>query len=144
FEVMQDDTYLITQDGWQAKTYRIMVENKAKKKVDKGWTCDLVPKELVINRYFKAEKEAIEELEANKEAIAAELVELEEEHSGEDGCFAEMDRINKTNINARLRELKDEQEVEEEVKVLKDYIALLDKQTATNRKIREAEKELDD
>src|SRR5690554_6898612 len=144
FEVMQDDTYLITQDGWQAKTYRIIVENKAKKKVDKGWTCDLVPKELVINRYFKEEKEAIELLQQETENLAAELVEVEEEHSGEDGYFAEMERVNKSNINARLRELKDEDDVEEEVKVLKQYIKLLDKQTATNKKIREAENDLDE
>lgn len=143
FEAMQDDMYILTQDGWQAKTYRIIEENKSKKKVDKGWTCDLVPKELVINRYFTAEKEAIENLEAEKETIEAELSELEEEHSGEDGYFAEMESLNKTNINARLRELRDEEDIEEE-QVLKDYVALLDKRTATNRKIREANEKLDD
>jgi hypothetical protein len=51
-EVMQDDCYIVAADGWKAETYRILVENKQKKMVDKGWTCDLVPKDLVINRYF--------------------------------------------------------------------------------------------
>ena len=55
-EVMQDDCYLISVDGWKAETYRILVENKQKKMVDKGWTCDLVPKELVINRFSLIEK----------------------------------------------------------------------------------------
>jgi len=63
-EVMQDDCYLITVDGWIAKTERIIVEKKGKKPVDKGWICELVPKELVINRYFKKEKAAIEVLQA--------------------------------------------------------------------------------
>lgn len=143
FEIMQDDTYLITQDGWKAETYRIIVENKQKKKVDKGWTCDLVPKDLVTNRYFKTEKEALENLQAEKETIASELTELEEEHSGEDGYFGEMEKVNKATINARIKELKSETDIADELKVLKQYIALLTKQTATNKKIKEAEKELD-
>lgn len=144
FEVMQDDGYLITQDGWEAKTYRIIVESgKTKRKVDKGWTCDLVPKELVINRYFTAEKEALETLQTEKEAIADELVELEEEHSGEEGYFAEMERVNKGNVNARIKELKGETDTADELNVLKQYIALLDKQTETNKQIKEVETDLD-
>jgi len=143
FEIMQDDSYIITQDGWKAETYRIIVENKQKKKVDKGWMCDLVPKDLVTNRYFKKEKEALENLQAEKESIASALTELEEEHSTEDGYFGEMEKVNKANVNARIKELKSETDIADELKVLKQYIALLTKQTATNKKIKEAEKELD-
>lgn len=160
FDVMQDDTYIITQDGWKAETYRIIVENKQKKKVDKGWTCDLVPKDLVTNRYYKKEKEKLETLLAEKETIVSELTELEEEHSGEDGCFAEFEKVNKATVNARIRELKAEQKTivtsssiekshndddfKAELEVLKEYIALLTKQTATNKKIKEAVIDLDD
>ncbi|WP_040252375.1 type I restriction-modification system subunit M [Psychroserpens mesophilus] len=143
FEIMQDDSYIITQDGWKAETYRIIVENKQKKKVDKGWTCDLVPKDLVINRYFKTEKETLETLQAEKETIANALTELEEEHSSEDGYFGEMEKVNKATINARIKELKSETDIADELKVLKQYIALLTKQTATNKKIKEAEAALD-
>jgi type I restriction enzyme M protein len=143
FEIMQDDSYIITQDGWKAETYRIIVENKAKKKVDKGWTCDLVPKDLVINRYFKAEKEGLENLQAEKETIASSLTELEEEHSSEDSYFAEFEKVNKASINARIKELKCETDVVDELKVLKQCLSLLDKQTATNKKIKESESKLD-
>ena len=105
-EVMQDDCYIISADGWKAGTYRIIVENKAKKKVDKGWTCDLVTKELVINRYFKAEKEAIEDLYTEKETIANALTELEEEHNTEDGFFDELEKINKGTVLKELKKLK--------------------------------------
>ena len=88
FEEMQDDCYLITQDGWVAQTYRIIVESgKAKRKVDKGWVSDLVPKGLVINRFLKTEKQVLETAQAEKETLVAELTELEEEHSGEDRTF---------------------------------------------------------
>jgi type I restriction enzyme M protein len=147
FETMQDDSYIITQDGWKAETYRIYVEKKVKGKeaiqVDKGWTCDLVPKDLLMNRYFITEKGALETLQAEKETIASALTELEEEHSGEDGYFAEFEKVNKATINARVKELKGETDIADELKVLKQYIALLEKQTATNKKIKEAEKELD-
>tara|TARA_R110001592_G_scaffold103051_1_gene290389 strand:- start:14013 stop:16427 length:2415 start_codon:yes stop_codon:yes gene_type:complete len=144
FEIMQDDSYIITQDGWKAETYRIIVESgKTKRKVDKGWTCDLIPKDLVINRYFKTEKEALENLTAEKETIVSALTELEEEHSSEDGYFTEFEKVNKASINARIKELKGEKDIAEELKVLKQYIALLDTQTATNKKIKEAEAKLD-
>ena len=144
YETMQDDLYIVSVDGWEAKTYRIEVENARKKIVDKGWTCDLVPKQLVVNRYFKADKEAIEALESEKESIASQLLEMEEEHSAEDGYFAELDKVNRANINARIKELKGERDVEEELEVLNAYLELLKKQTDTNREIKEAEAALDD
>lgn len=94
-EFMQDDCYLISIDGWKAETYRILVENKQKKIVDKGWTCDLLPKELVTNRYFYEEKRAIEELEEEGETLTAQLAELEEEQGGDEGFFAELEKVNK-------------------------------------------------
>ena len=143
-ETMQDDCYIISADGWKAETYRIIVENKAKKKVDKGWTCDLVPKDLVTNRYFQTKKQVIEKLEAEKESIIAELTELEEEHSGEEGYFAELEKVNKANIQKRLKEIKGETDVADETKILKAYLDLLTKQTAANIRIKDAEKELDE
>ena len=151
-ETMQDDCYIISADGWIAETYRIIVENKSKKQVDKGWTCDLVPKELVINRYFQKEKTAIANLESEKEQLAAELAEAEEEHSstgspqgsGEEGAFAELDKLNKANIQQRIKELKFETDVVEELKILNKYLNLLNQQTETNKKIKTAEAELDE
>jgi len=74
--------------------------------VDKGWTCDLVPKELVIDRYFLIEKKAIEQLEADKEVIATQLSEMEEEHNIEDGYFADLDKVNKANVQKRLKAIE--------------------------------------
>ncbi len=143
-EIMQDDCYIISVDAWKAETYRIIAENKAKKKMDKGWTCDLVPKYLLINHYFQSEKRAIEKLEAKKEGIIAELTEMEEEHSGEEGYFSELEKVSKTNIQKRLKEIKGETDVAEETKILKSYLDLLSKQAAANKKIKAAEKDLDD
>ncbi len=72
-EVMQDDCYLIAADGWKAELSIIKQTKSAT-----VWDCDLVPKSLVIDRYFLTEKKAIEQLEADKEAIAVQMTELEE------------------------------------------------------------------
>ena len=52
-----------------------------------------------------------------------------------------MEKVNKANVQKRLRELAIEEK--EEIKILKSYLNLLAKQTATNKKINEAEKILD-
>lgn len=142
-EVMQDDCYIISADGWKAETYRILVENKKKKMIDKGWSCDLVPKELVINRFFKEEKQAIEAMEAESETLAGQLAEIEEEHGGEEGYFAEFEKVNKGNVQARLKEIKGDNDAGEEIEVLISYLDLVEKQAKVNKEIKEAKAELD-
>jgi len=52
----------------------------------------------VINRYFAAEQKAIEQLEADRDALVAQLEEMEEEHGGDDGIFTELDKVNRVNV----------------------------------------------
>ncbi len=102
---MQDDAYFIADEGWQAETYRVVETDKKGKERDKGWTCDLVPKSLIVARCFAAEQQAVQDLESELETVAARLAELEEEHSGEDGAFAELDKINRAAVAACLKEM---------------------------------------
>ncbi|MBS1951430.1 MAG: Type I restriction-modification system, DNA-methyltransferase subunit M [Cytophagales bacterium] len=143
-EVMQDDCYIISSGGWKAEPYRILIENKKKEKVDKGWACDLVPKELIVNRYFEKEKEELLQLESEKEAIGAKIQEMEEEHGGEEGAFAELDKVNKANAQKRLKEIKGDKNLKEEIKLLEEYLKLIEEQTELNSKIRDLEIELDE
>lgn len=104
-ETMQDDCYIIAVDGWKAEPYRILVKNKAGKETDKGWDCDLVPKSLVIDRYFAKEKMEVEITEEQIENLSRMLAELEEEHGGEEGLFASFDKLNKAAVQKRLKEI---------------------------------------
>ncbi len=97
-ETMQDDFYLIATDGWKAETYRIIEK-------DKGWACDLVPKSLIVARYFAKEQEAITKLEAELENVTAQMTEMEEEQSGEEGVFSTLDKVNKASVTTRLKEI---------------------------------------
>ncbi len=141
-EMMQDDCYLITVDGWKAEVYRVLVEKNGKQ-VDKGWACDLVPAELIVNRYFSKEKNTITQLEADRDALIAKIEELEEEHSGEEGYFAAMEKVNKANVQKRLKEIKNDKAAKEEVKVLEAYLKLTEEQGELNTRIKNALAELD-
>src|SRR4029077_9820141 len=76
-ETMQDDCYLIAADGWKAETYRIIEKDKKGKEKDKGWACDLVPKDLIVARYFAEEQEAVTNLEAELEGVTVRITEIE-------------------------------------------------------------------
>ncbi len=140
---MQDDCYLIAADGWQAETYRIIEKDKKGKEKDKGWACDLVPKPLIVARYFAAQQAAIREQEAALESVAAEMTEMEEEHGGEEGAFSELDKVNKANVTARLKAIKGDWEAKEEAAILNAWLKLCTQETDLKKTVKEAEAALD-
>ena len=121
-ETMQDDVYAISADGWKAETYGWKKTKKGKQKA--GWACDLVPKELLVRQLFAGDLEMIEALRAQLEEASSNLAELEEEHGGEDGAFSEVEKLNKGNINARVKEIKKDPEAAEELAVLREWLEL--------------------
>jgi type I restriction enzyme M protein len=140
-EVMQDDCYIITADGWKAELY---ITKQTKKETI--WDCDLVPKTLVIDRYYLNDKNTISQLESDKETIASQLIEMEEEQSGEEGYFADYDKVNKLNVQKRLKDIDKgmfAKDNADEIKFLKQYLKLIDDQAKTAAKIKEATAELD-
>ena len=144
-ETMQDDLYLIAADGWQAETYRVIERDKKGKERDKGWTCDLVPKGLVVARYFAVEQEAVSKLEADLESVAVGMSELEEEHGGEEGAYSELDKVNKANLTARLRELTGlfGDDSQDETSALDAWLKLYNRQADLKKSLKDAEAELD-
>jgi len=147
-ETMQDDCYLIAVDGWKVETYRVIETKKGKdgkpgKQVDKGWVCDLIPKPLIVAHYYAKEQTAIDQLAADLESISANLIELEEGHGGEDGAFSELDKVNKANVAARLKEIKNDKDPKEEAAVLNEWLKLNTKETDLKKQLKVAEAELD-
>ncbi|MFA6202990.1 MAG: type I restriction-modification system subunit M [Gallionella sp.] len=131
-DIMQDDAYLIAADGWQAG-------NDASN--------GLIPPSLIISRYFAAEREAIEQLEAGRDAISRQLEELDEEHGGEEGLLAEAKndkgKLSKATVAARLRDIKSDKEAADERKLLNAYLALIEQESAANKQVKDAQKLLD-
>ena len=75
--------------------------------------------------------------------MAARLTELEEEHGGEDGAFAELDKVTKASVTARLKEIKGDKEAKEESAALNDWTQLSAEEADLKRRLKEAEAALD-
>ena len=156
-ETMQDDCYLIAADGWKAETSRIIETKKSKdgkttKQIDKGWTCDLVPKALLVARYYAKEQADLDKLSADLESVTAKLAELEEEQLGDENAFSEArtdaeegkeGKVTRATVTARLREIKGDKEAKDEALVLKAWLALNEDETDLKKLIKEAEAALD-
>ncbi len=142
-ETMQDDAYLIAADGWVAVPARIVETDKKGKSKDKGWACDLIPKPLIVARYFAKEQAALEAKQAELEAATAALAELEEEHGGEEGCLGALDKIAKGEVNARLKEIKGDKDAKDEIAVFKRWLDLWERETTLKRAVRDQEAALD-
>ncbi len=147
FEAMQDDAYAIAADGWAAKPQRVLeeVKNGAKQgqMKDKGWACDLIPKPYIVARYFAQQQTQLNDLQTQADSLASQLTELEEEHSGEDGAFAELDSINKGAVAKRLKEIKGDRDSAAEAKVLKQWSTLEKQHSELKKHIKELDAQLD-
>ncbi len=142
-ETMQDDCYLIDTDGWKAEPARIIETDKKGREKDKGWTCNLVPKSLIVARYFARDQETIDALTAELESIASVMAELEEEHGGDEGAFSDLDKINKATVTAKLKEIKGDCEAKDETTVLAGWLELSIKEADIKRDLKAAESALD-
>jgi len=139
---LQDDLYIITQDGWKAIPYRIQ-ETKKGKSVDKGWACDLVPKSLIVERYFKTQSDELAGLELELESLEAEIEGFTEEQNQEGGVFFTTEKVNKASANKLLKELKGLPNAEAEVRLVNDYLKMVTKQAEIKSKIKSAAASLD-
>ncbi|MFN7747835.1 MAG: type I restriction-modification system subunit M [Cyclobacteriaceae bacterium] len=152
-ETMQDDVYEIAIDGWKTggQVYRITKEKKDKNGKVKttevagleGIESKLLKPALLIDRYFKKQKTEIEEQEAVRDAATARLEEMAEEHGGEEGLFAELDKVNRANALKRLKEIKGNKEFKEEQKALEEYIALADEKAECEGKLNDLQEALE-
>ena len=142
-ETMQDDCYLISADGWNAETSRIIERDKKGKEKDKGWNCDLVPKALIVARYFAKQQAAVDQIATELETAAARLAELEEEHGGDEGALSELEKVNKAEIAKRLKEIISDEDAADEATVLIEWLKLSECESDLKKRLKDAEAALD-
>jgi len=155
-DTMQDDVHVISQDGWKAgNTLRLLVVEKGKKAREipdfvmgrKKYKSDLIPPDLIIVRYFSAEKQAVDDLQARKDLITLALEQFIEENSGDEGLVEEAKndkgKVSKATLKARIKEIKGDASATDELAVLKQCLSYMDNETAANTKIKTAKDVLD-
>ena len=98
-------------------------------------------------RYFAQEWAAIAKLETDRDAITRQMEELDEEHGGEEGLLADAKtdkgKLTKASVKARLAEIKGDRDAADERKLLEDYQALIEKEAATGKQMKDAQRALD-
>jgi type I restriction enzyme M protein len=122
------------QEGWKAV-------------LDAKPNTDLIPKLLIVSRYFAKEQAAIENLEADRDDITRQMEELDEEHGGEDGLLADSKtdkgKLTKASIKSRLAELKGDEDADDERKMIEQYQTLMEREAVVAKSVKDAQKTLD-
>jgi len=150
-EIMQDDAHIITVDGWVVgnEVIRLQKESKGKKNGIAGLSGlegRLIPVSLLIKTYFPAEQTRIDDLYAKLERVSAQMEELKEEHGDEEGLLSEVidnDKITKGAVQRRIKDIRNDADYADELKILEQYHALFEDEATTKQKIKEAEKDLE-
>ena len=133
-EIMQDDVYLLVQEGWKA-----VLDGKP--------NTDLIPQRLIVTCYFANEQAAIEKLEANRDAITRQMEEMDEEHGREEGLLGDAKtdkgKLTKASVKARLAEINGDKEAAEEREALAKYLTLIEKEAAASKQVKGGQTALD-
>ncbi len=161
-ETIQDDCWQISQNGWKPDIAVIYQEtrkgkNRGRKK-EKGWSCDLTPKELVVARFFAEDQQNLEKMQADLEAVKIELDAVEEEDfssndpllplktgkNDDDDPDAGKIKIDRAAVKAQLKEWKNRRNMAEERDFLQKWLDLSDKHEKLKKAIKEKDRALDD
>ncbi|MGL2801338.1 type I restriction-modification system subunit M [Helicobacter pylori] len=150
-EVLQDDWFLLSFNGFRsAKELRELTPLKDKNKkanyleepdfvIQKTYyKSDLIPKNLIKQRFFEKEAKELEELENalnEKEALLDEFI---EEHSNEEGLFYEL-KINESVLKKELKNATDS----EDKKILKTALEWLEAKNKALKMKNKAHEELE-
>jgi len=151
-DTMQDDVYVLVQDGWQAGSgLREIVAKKGEKLKEtpdliinkKKYKAELIPPVLIQAAYFSDEQQQLESLQARIDTITQELESCIEEHTGDEGLLSEAlndkDKVTKASIAARLKLAKDA----EEKNLLKTVKQLFEQEAQAKKELKAAQDLLD-
>lgn len=159
-DVMQDDAFILVQDGWAAaKQVRELTKNADGKYTEEPditlgsgrsaqrLKAELIPPALMVAKFFAKEQAVIEELEAKAEEAARAIEEMDEEHGGEDGLLVDAKtdkgKLTAKSVKDRLKDIKDDKDADEERAKLKECLALIEKEKEAADAAKQARAALD-
>lgn len=133
-EAMQDDFYNIALDGWKAGNEYIRLVIKGKKGKDGKTAADkevaglagiegrMITPQLLVAYFFKEQSDSLQDLENQLNLTQEALAEIEEENSGDEGIFSDLEKIDLKNVKDFYKQRKAENAAKEELKYIKNYI----------------------
>lgn len=151
-DMMQDDVYVLVQDGWAAgKVLRELVVKKGEKLKETPdlvigkakYKAELIPPALIVARFFAEEQAQVDNLQSLLDSASQELETFLEENSGEDGllndALNDKDKVTKATVTARLKLATDS----DEKTALKQAKKLFDAEADAKKAVKEAQDVLD-
>lgn len=151
-DTLQDDVYVLVQDGWQAgNRVRELVVAKGEKLKEtpdfvmgkNKYKAELIPPGLLTSHYFASEQAQLEQLQTELDAATQTLESFIEENATEDSLLADAmndkDKVTKASISARLKQTTDQ----EEKASLKHSLSLFAAETRAKKALKEASEALD-
>ena len=87
-ETMQDDVYIISKTGYSSELSKRVIKKGKKENVE--LYCELIPQELVANKFFKPLVDKIKDLEEKASKTEAEKEEFQEENCDEDSVLTDL------------------------------------------------------
>src|SRR5690554_1171087 len=149
---LQDDVYLLVQEGWQTgRILRELVAKKGEKLKEQPdlviaktkYKADLIPPALIVARYFAEQQAEIDRLQAELDSAAQALESYLEENSSDDGLLSDAlndkDKVTKASVTARLKLATDP----EEIAALKQAKKLFDAEAKAKKALKAAQEALD-
>lgn len=151
-ETMQDDVYVLVQDGWQAGSVlrELKVEKGEKLKetpdliINKAkYKAELLPPALNVARYFSKQQEALNLLQATLDSATQELESFIEENIGDEGTLSDAlndkDKVTKASVGARAKQTHDQ----DEIRALQKASDLFNAEADAKKAVKEAQDALD-
>ena len=124
---------MLMQDGWNAvqRTNRVPTSSRSRSSF----------------AAFAAEQRAIDQLEADRDAIARQMEELGEEHGGEDGLLADATankgNLTKASVKSRIADIKEDEDAADERSCWTITSPLSKRKPETGKKVKNSQKELE-
>lgn len=128
-DTLKDDFYLIIENGWVPKI--VFAQDKNGKIKKNEFDSDLLPKEIVIDEFFKNENDKIESLNLYLNNLSQEFDSLVEDNTGDEEIFAYDEKINEKIIKERIKE-----ETEENILILNKLLDNLSSQKELKKNIK--------
>lgn len=151
-ETMQDDVYIIVQDGWEAGgRIRELVSKKGEKLKEtpdlmvgkKKYKAEIIPPNLITARYFSSGQADLDELQALLDGTSQDLESYIEEHSAEDGLLTDAmtaaGKVTKASVASRRKIATDP----DEIGALDHVKSLIEKEGSQKKDVKAAQESLD-
>lgn len=134
---LKDDLYMITDNGWIPTISYAKDKNGKVKKNE--FDSELLPKQIVINKFFYDEQGKIDENNNNLNSLISDFDSLVDENTRDESLFKDDDKVNEKLLKEKKKEASDE-----ELLIIEKLLENLSSQKCIKKEIKELQEDLNE